>query len=338
MAPAIPSVTARSAGIVYPIAQSIARNYQSFPNSESKHRVGEFLTLSVFQVTVITSAMFMTAMAANPLISELVADQGYNLDWITWAKGAIVPGLVSLIATPWLIFKLVPPTIQRTDEATEIAKSQLKQMGKLSRPEWIMAFTVLLLLVLWIFGEFFQMKAVVAAFIGMSILIATGVLNWKDLAKEGQAWETFFWFSILILLAKSLTTVGVTAWFTQQCTGLLPAGVSWQIALASIILIYFVTHYFFASSVAHVSAMFIAFLLIAIQLGTPPMMAILSLAYCSNLYAGLTHYSFTPAPLLFSAGYVDMKTWWKIGLLVGLFNLGIWSVVGSTWWKLLGIW
>src|SRR5690606_1150298 len=75
MAPAIPSVTGRIAGIVYPILQGISGSFQSFPNSPSAKKIGAFLTVCSFQGTVVTSAMFMTAMAANPLITKLTNDQ-----------------------------------------------------------------------------------------------------------------------------------------------------------------------------------------------------------------------------------------------------------------------
>ncbi|TFH65006.1 MAG: anion permease, partial [Gemmatimonadales bacterium] len=66
LAPAIPSNTARAGGVVYPILRSVAEAYESRPDDGTAGRLGAFLTVVAFQGTVITSAMFLTAMAANP--------------------------------------------------------------------------------------------------------------------------------------------------------------------------------------------------------------------------------------------------------------------------------
>ena len=60
--------------------------------------------------------------------------------------------------------------------------------------------------------------------------------------------------------------------------------------------------------------------------------------YLSNLAAGLTHYGTTPAPMYFSQNYASFNQWWRVGFLVSLWNLAVWDVVGSAWWKLIGLW
>ena len=68
LAPATPSNTARAGGVIYPIIKSLATVNDSTPESdESRHRLGSFLSLTTLQVNTITSAMFVTAMAGNPL-------------------------------------------------------------------------------------------------------------------------------------------------------------------------------------------------------------------------------------------------------------------------------
>lgn len=337
LAPAIPSVTGRSAGIVYPILQGIANSYKSFPHTDSARKVGAFLIVTAFQVTTITSTMFMTAMAANPILTSLSADQDIKITWGMWALGAIVPGIVSLALIPLFIYWIYPPEVKETPDAREHALQELKALGRIKPREWIMAFTVVVLLVLWIFGDNFGIAAVVAAMVGLSILLLTNVLEWKSLVKIDTAWETFVWFCVLIMLAGTLKEYGVLSWFTQNVQAHF-AGLHWTIAFPLLALIYFYTHYFFASSTAHVSAMYPAFLGLSIILGTPPLLAALVLIYFSNLFGGLTHYSLAPAPLLYGVGYVSIKDWWKIGFLTSLINIAIWSTVGLAWWKFLGYW
>ena len=337
MAPAVPSVTARSAGIVYPIVQSIARSYDSLPNQPSAKKIGGFLTVTAFQVTVITSAMFMTAMAANPLLAELTEAKGFNISWGTWALAASIPGIISLIVIPIIIYKLYPPKIKETPNASQIAKDNLKEMGKMKIQEWIMCATIVLLITLWIFGKNFGVNTVTAAMVGLSILLITGVLDWKDLLKEKNAWETFFWFCILLMFAKNLNTLGVTTWLSNSSVEMF-AGLDWKLAFPILALLYFYSHYFFASGTAHVSSMYLAFFTVALGLGTPGMLAALILIFFSNLFGGITHYSLAPAPLLYGVGYVDIKTWWKLGFICSVVNILIWGTIGTMWWKLLGLW
>jgi len=337
LAPAIPSVTARSGGVIFPITEGLAKSFGSTPEGKSERKIGSFLMMVAFQGSTITSAMFLTAMAANPFIISLVQDAGYTVSWGLWALAALVPGLLSLLLLPLLIYKVYPPTIRDTSDAPRLARAKLKEMGKLKREEFFMLMTFVLLLALWIGGGFFGLKATVAALVGLSLLLIFDVLDWKDVLKEHKAWDTFIWFATLVTLASSLNKHGFTPWLSQQVVGLV-GEMPWGIAFLLLFLIYFYSHYFFASNTAHVGAMFPAFLLVAIGLGTPPMLAIFALAFASNLFGGLTHYGSGPAPLYYGSGYVNLKIWWKLGFLVSVMNILVWLIVGGAWWKVLGLW
>ena len=139
------------------------------------------------------------------------------------------------------------------------------------------------------------------------------------------------------MLTKELDTYQVTHWFASQSSNLF-VGLDWKIAFPILGLLYFYSHYFFASSTAHVSAMYVPFLLVALGFGTPPMLAAFVLIFFSNLFGGLTHYTFAPAPLLYGVGYVKLKDWWRIGFIISIANIIIWSLIGSLWWKLLNLW
>ena len=65
-------------------------------------------------------------------------------------------------------------------------------------------------------------------------------------------------------------------------------GLEWQSAFAIIVLLYFYSHYFFASGAAHIGAMYTAFLAVATACGTPPMVAALMMGQLSNLMGCLS--------------------------------------------------
>ncbi len=334
LSPTIPSVTARSGGIVFPIVKALA---EVFTGKSHDPKMGGFLAMTAFQGSAITSALFLTSMAGNPLIAELARNQGIEITWASWAVAAIVPGIVSLIAIPYLIYKIFPPVIRQTPHAKEMAVERLKNMGPMKIKEWIMLGTFILMLILWIAGPGMGLKATIGAMIGVSVLLFTGILRWKDLLEEQGAWDTFIWFASLVTLGTFLNKFGMTTWFSDQVVGNVQ-GLPWVFGFILVALIYFYSHYFFASNVAHIGAMYAPLLIVAIALGTPPELAALILAFFSNLFGGLTHYGSGPAPIFFGTGYVTVGEWWKVGLIVSAANIAIWMILGGLWWKLLGLW
>ena len=337
LAPAIPSNTARAGGVVYPILKSLCVSLGSDAALGTERRIAGFLTFTAYQSVVVTSAMFLTAMAANPLAAELAAQQGVAISWGLWAAAASVPGLLSLVLVPLLIYRLYPPQITRTPEAPELARRRLREMGAMSREEWTLLAVFVLLLGLWIRGDALGVSATATALAGVAAMLATGVLGWDDILEERGGWDTFIWFAVLVMMATQLGELGLLAWFSDRVSGLL-GDIHWIPAFVSLSLIYFYVHYLFASNTAHVSAMYAPFLALALAVGTPPALAALLLAYFSNLFASLTHYGTAAAPILFGSGNVDIVTWWKLGALISVLNIAIWLGAGSLWWRALGLW
>lgn len=336
LAPAIPSNTARAGGVIFPILQSLA---QAAPGGDPVRRgqTNAFLTLVAYNGTVITSAMFLTAMVANPLSVQFALDQGIAISWGLWALAAVVPGAVSLGLVPLVIYRLSPPGDARTPAARAAAKAALAGLGRISRGETLMAGIALALLLAWVLGPAIGFDVTASALLAVAALLLTGVLTWQDILGDHEAWNTFIWFAVLVMMATFLGQLGLIKWFTIQ-VDVLFAGVGWVPGLVGLSLIYFYTHYFFASNTAHVSAMYAPFLAVALSLGAPPLLAALLLAYFSNLFASLTHYGTAPAPLIFSSGHVTLGAWWRVGFVVSVVNIVIWLVIGVAWWRLLALW
>mgnify|MGYP001817669841 CR=1 FL=1 len=337
LAPAIPSNTARAGGVVFPILRSVAEAYGSRSDDGTARKIGAFLTVVAFQGTVVTSAMFLTAMAANPLAVELASAQGVEVSWLGWAVAAIVPGLASLAVVPWVLFRLFPPEIVETPEARSLAREELEKLGPTGKPEWTMLGCFALLIGLWILAGPLGIHTTTTALLGLVVLLVTGVLTWDDVLNETGAWDTLVWFSALVMMASFLTELGLIPWFSEAVGGLF-GGMGWVGAFLGLSLVYFYSHYFFASNTAHVSAMYAPFLGVALVVGTPPLLAALVLAFFSNLFSSMTHYGTGPAPVLFGAGYVEVADWWRLGFIVSLVNLVIWLGLGSLWWRILGLW
>lgn len=335
LAPATPSNTARAGGVVYPIIKSLATVNGSEPTSdESRKRLGSYLSLTSVQVNTITSAMFVTAMAGNPLAVKFAAENGANITWGGWALAALVPGLAALVVMPWAMSKIYPPTLKKTPDAPAQASAQLKEMGPMSRGEWVMLATFILLLALWVLGSTIGVDATSAAFLGIAVLLVFKVLTWKDMAANAGAWSTLIFFSVLVGMATHLNDLGVISWIGDSAAKAV-GGFSWPIALLILVLVYFYVHYFFASNTAQIVAMYSVFLGTAVAAGAPAMLAALILGFAGNLIGGLTHYASGPAGVIYGSGYVTTGEWFRVGFIASVVNLLVWAVVGLPWMMLI---
>lgn len=338
LAPATPSNTARGGGVLYPIVRSLCSAFDSEPNSPSARRIGSYLMVTQFQGNCITSAMFMTAMAANPLVTVLSKQVlGIEISWGLWALAASVPGIVALILMPLFLYKVFPPELKHTPEAKLLASEELDKRGPMSRDEKIVLGVFIGALLLWATSTFTKLNATLVALIGVCVMLIFEVLTWKDILDDKGPWDTLMWMGGLVGMAGFLNTFGFIPWFAKT-VGASLAGVSWVPALTILLVVYMYVHYGFASLTAHVTAVFPAFVAVAAAAGAPPFLAALSLGFLSNLCGGLTHYSTGTAPIYFGAGYVDQGTWWKLGFSASIVNMLIWVGVGGLWWKVLGLW
>lgn len=337
LAPFVPSDTARGGGVIYPITRSLCQALDSEPGPTA-NRIGSFLTLVSFHATYTASAIFLTGMAANPLIADFARSIGHvELTWVRWALGSCVPGLLSLTLVPYLIYRLNPPELKDTEPARELASEKLRSLGRMSREETLLVVILIAVMIGWVTSPWHGTPNAFVAMAGLSGILLCRVLTWDDLLAEGKAWDALIWFAPLLMMADALNEAGVIRIISKSVFVHL-SGWPWKVALAALVIAYLYSHYGFASMTAHVTALYPGFLAAALAGGAPAMLAALALAYFSNLNAGITHYGTGSAPIYFGAGYVGQGTWWKLGFLISVLNLLLWLGVGPLWWKLVGLW
>ena len=337
LAPFIPSDTARGGGIVFPITRSVAAAFGSEPGPTAK-RIGTFLVLVSFHTTYTASAIYLTGMAANPLIAEFAAKIAHvDLTWMRWFSGSVVPGFLTLAIVPWLLYRWTSPEIRDTAPARELARAELAARGPLSREEkWLLAIMTGVMAG-WVTSPMHGINNTFVALSGVSAILLAKVLTWDDLLAEHRAWDALIWFGPLVMMADQLNEIGVVKIFSGKLFSLM-AGWPMMLALAALVASYCYIHYAFASMTAHITALYPGFLAAALAAGAPPMLAALPLAYFSSLDAAMTHYGTGSAPVFFNAGYVRQGDWWRYGFVISLINLAIWMGIGPLWWKLVGIW
>jgi DASS family divalent anion:Na+ symporter len=136
------------------------------------------------------------------------------------------------------------------------------------------------------------------------------------------------------MMATLLGKLGLITWFSTSIQiSINYLGLDWMTGTAILVAIYFYAHYYFASTTAHITAMFAAFFTAGVALDAPPML--LALAFSSSLMMSLTHYGTGTAPIIFGSGYTTLNEWWGAGLVMSVVNLLILVLVGGVW-SLLG--
>lgn len=335
MAPAMPSVTARSGGIIFPIARSINDVLGSGPGPTGK-KIGDFLTMVCFQFTPITGAMFMTGMAANPLVQKLAKDSlKVDITWGGWFVAAAVPALVCFLLMPLLVYKILNPDLKRTPEAKEMGRRSLVEIGPMTTTEKKVAVGFVLALVGWGTSLLTGLSATTVGLGLAAYLFASGAVAWKELLKDYAAWDTLIWFGAIISLAGGLTDLGFIKWLTVQMSSTVQ-GFEWLTAFVVLGLLYIYVHYAFATASGHVAALYVPFAAVAIAAGAPPMMVAICFGIFSNLMWGNTEYGGGPGPLYFAQGYFERPRFYTINFFVVTFNVFLTFAVGLAWWKVLG--
>ena len=210
--------------------------------------------------------MFLTAMAPNLLAMEIIHKTAkVSFTWMEWFSAFAPVGLILLLAVPLLTYVLYKPEIKGGDEVPNWARAELAKMGGLSLREMGLAVLVALALALWIFGGDF-INATTVAVVVIVLMVIGKVVSWDDVLANKPAWNTLVWFATLVAMAAGLNRVGFVKWFADT-VGAQMTGTSPTMAMLALVVVFFFTHYLFASITAHVTAMLPVML--AVGMGIP---------------------------------------------------------------------
>jgi len=339
LSPVTPSSTARSGGVIYPIALALSKRFDSFGNDDSRHKMGKYLMSCISHISDITGTLFITAYAANPLIVKLASGFGVELNWGTWFMAALIPAMVSFFFAPIALYFIMQPSIEETPEAPLFAHYELSKMGPLTRNERIMGLVFSSTLILWFLGPILNLHITAIALLSLSMLTVTGVLEWEDIISEKTAWDTFIWLAALFMMTDFLNKFGFTRWFGVMLAEHLhfTTSLHWIVILVVLNAIYTYLHYLFASGTAHVIALYVVFLSVGITLDIPLYPLALLLGFSSSLYGSLAPYTHARGFILFESGYISKREWFRAGFLINLLNQFIFVIIGLAWWKMIGL-
>jgi divalent anion:Na+ symporter, DASS family len=333
IAPAFPSNTARS-GVLYPLALSLAEAAGATPGDSRRRRVGGFLMFSGMASLSLSSALWLTAMAANPLGAEIARASGVEIGFGSWLLAASVPTLTAMALLPLFLQRVINPEVISTADARAAAREALAAMGPLSRDERIVAATFVGMVALWAMAATFAIDSTAVAFLGLGLLLATGVLTGDDIAKEGDVLATFLWFASLFTLSAQLNEMGFMSFVGARLADAM-SGLPGLAAGLILLVAYVLLHYLFVSQTAHLLALFGVFLDVGVKLGVPAAPLAFMLLFATNYFSVITPQGSSANLLFVSAGYLSQKELYQLGALATAFNLVVYVVVGLPWLAVL---
>jgi L-tartrate/succinate antiporter len=335
LAPFTASTTARSGGTIYPAIRSIPELYGSLPNDPSARKLGAYLLYTAASTTLVTSSMFITALAPNALVVGIVASTyKVTISWWDWFIGFAPVGIVLLVLVPYLLYKVYPPEIKEAPEAPRWAATELATMGSISRREVTLLALVTLALGLWIAGPS-VIDPAMAAVLTMALMVVLNVVSWPQIIGNTQAWNVLIWFATLVTLAGGLTETKFVEWLGQTVAPRM-SGLGLTMSIVALVGVFFFLHYLFASITAHAATLFPAFLAVATAIpGLSPKAWALLLGYSLGLMGIVTPYGGAHLAIYYGSGYIKGKDFWRLGLLLGVVYFLVYMAIIVPWLRFL---
>lgn len=333
-----PSIPARTAGLVYPLAEGVFQVCESEPGKSSR-KIGSYITVMLYSVSAVAASLFMTGSGPSMLNAKIAGDMlGVHITWPMWAIAAL-PGYLGIIFIPYLIYRLFPPELKSLEVVRAMVDFEREKMGAITFKEKIAGMTFLIILVGWATSTITNMDATHVAFIGVSLMLLFGIIEWNDVAGAKDVWTTLMWFGAFVGMSAALAKYKFFTWLAAGLKATLPVGgVSEYTALLLVALLVTLFHYIFPSVVGYVVAFSPLCYSFVSAVGVPAYPAAFLVLFLMPISSSLTHYGNGVAPILFAKGFVDLKTWWIVGFIVSMLMLIVYMTVGIAYWKLIGFW
>jgi DASS family divalent anion:Na+ symporter len=329
IAPAFPSNTARG-GVLFPIVLSVAQGAGSRPDDPEGRRLGAYLMFCAMASLAVSSALWMTATSANPIGIQVVKDFGVSIGFGSWLIASSVPALTAILLLPIVVAWLFPPGVGDTPQAPVAARKALAELGPLKRDERITAIVFALMVAGWILGDTLKLNVTSIAFGGLGVLLLADVLTADDIAKQGDTLATFLWLAVLFAMSGQLNELGFMGYAGQRLASHM-GGLSWPVTYVTLIVLYVVIHYMFVSQSSQVLALLGVFLDVGVRGGVPAPLMAFALLFASSYFSVITPQGGSQNVIFVGAGYLKQPELYRLGLLVTVFFLAVFLVIGTGW-------
>lgn len=313
--------------VMLPIIWSVVRGLE-LPRGHS-FTSGLFFALA--WGAIIGGVLTLLGGARGPLAMAILQETTGRVfsftDW-TLAAAPIVFGMLAVAAALLLGFVNVA-SVNLEGAALRIDQKRL-EIGRASWSARLMAVLMIGTMAGWVlFGETLGLAAI--ALLAVVLMFALRIVAWKDVQSHVD-WGVIVMYGGAIAIAKSLEMTGAAAWMAHT---LWPAGLSgWGLLLLLGLMTLLLTEAI--SNTAAVAIMLPLALSMATTAHLDPVLIALGIGIVSGFAFMLP--MGTPAnAMVYGTGYIELGRMVRMGMVLMLSALLLFSVVTRLWWPMVGI-
>lgn len=334
MAFLVPSSLARTA-ILIPVCMGIFHVFGQ--TGRTKFSTGLLLILTMTNATM--GAGILTATVPNPVTVDYLAKIGQTVTYGQWFLYGFPPALLMTFFTWWYIRYIFPPEIKELPNGDEFVKQKLAEMGPLSSVEKRAMLVFILVVALWATGGWTRIEPTIAALAGILLFFIPkfGFLTWSDVNKN-MSWQLIFVAGGGIGLGDILMKTGAAKWFADTIFSMLGlAGTSILFMLVVIMFIIQYMHLLFVGTTAMATSFIPIVMAMADTAGVNPMIFALPSAMIIGGYPLLMFYNTTPNIAVYGTGLLNVEDFPKVGFVICLVAVIVYSLCAITYWRWLGM-
>jgi DASS family divalent anion:Na+ symporter len=239
-----------------------------------------------------------------------------------------------MLVLPLLLYRVIDPEVKATPDAPAAARRALAALGPMSRHEWTVLLVFIGMVALWASAATFGLDSTAIAFLGLGVLLATGVITLKNIATRGDVLATFIWFAVLFTISSQLNELGFMGFVGKRLAGGL-AGLASPTAGLILVAAYVLLHYLFVSQTAHLLALFGVFLQVGVKLGVNPSVLAFQLLFATNYFSVITPQGSSANLLFAGSGYLSQGDLYRLGAITTAASAVIYFVIGTAWLMLV---
>jgi DASS family divalent anion:Na+ symporter len=256
-----------------------------------------------------------------------MADAGIGITWISWLKFMAIPCVTLLLLLPFVVRLICNPKARDLGAISAQAAINYKDLGPITDKEKFIIAVFSLMLAMWMFSDLIGIPIMITTLIGICIFLVAKVLAPRDILSCSGTFNSIITLGILISFVNNLVSAGVIDWFSGTVAEVV-AGLGQWTSFSILIVIYFLSHYFFSGESGRIVALYASFLSTGIGLGIDKTVVAMTLAAFSAMSNVLAHYTSPVSALMFSSGYISAGRWASLGLTLAAFIVAVWLSYG----------
>ena len=160
--------------------------------------------------TLLSQAVLSASFFSYIIMGLLPENVQAQFSWMFWLRAMLPWLIICTIASYFAIRILYRPT-QAPKLTKEDVNKMLTDLGPMSRNEKITLIVLVACIFFWVLERTLNIPAAITAVLGMSTLLALGVITPKDYNSRIN-WSIIAFMGGAINLANAITTVGIDTW------------------------------------------------------------------------------------------------------------------------------